>query len=1116
MLKNGPAAIAAVIGLCFSGSLRAQAPVGEITGTVTDATGGVVAGAVVSINNAAVNLQRSSATNSAGVYSFPALPPGTYTVKVEMQGFKSEVRGDIILQVSQVARLDFTLQVGSLTDVVEVTGGAPVIETNTTAVGTVIENRRIVELPLNGRNYLQLASLIPGATTNGPASSQGQGRMGGTRNEFALNIAGQRVHFNHFTLDGVENTDSNFNTYLFLPSIDALQEFKVESGIMTAEYGRALAQVNVTTRSGTNDYHGALFEFLRNADLDAKNFFDSGSKPIPPFKRNQFGGTLGGPVRIPKVINGKDKLFFFFDYEGLRERKALSQTATVPSAAYQAGDFSTSPAVVTDPNSRVVDSTGKLISATPFPGNIVPANRITPQTAKFFSLGLYPIPNINPNVVANNFLNTEGRPTDSDQETGRIDYQASASDSWQFRYSHSAELRYNPINIPNQGNNINVQVYQGVLGNTWVIGPSKVNEFKFGISRLESANIARRAGVDNVVGQIGIQGVPSSFPLYWGVPNIQMSGFSTIGEASDTPFSNWDTIFQWTDNFTWTHGRHSLKFGGDIRHTRFNQLGGVVTRGRYTFDGRYTIAPGASAAAPNVMADFLLGDIASSEGQVGVPIANMRSDYLAFYVQDDWRVSSRLTLNLGLRWEDETPWTDKYDNIVNIDFRWDNSQFPVYVRAGNGDPYQYNPPFTLPPNIPYVRDGRFGRGAFQNNKHDFAPRLGVAYSLTPKTVIRTGAGIYYVRDIGNATFDVVRNAPFSTRRSEPGNLTTPNLTWNNPFSQLASPSFILSNQFNEPTSYVAQWSFGVQRQLTGNSSLEVNYLGSAGVHLRRLTIYNGGGPGPGSAASRRAFPGLGGTVQNMNAPSHSDYHGLQMRFQQRFSHGFTLLGSFAYARSIDNGSGVRTTDGDSLTPSDNYNLKGERGLSAFDFRKRLTASTLYELPFGKGKALMRSAPGVVDAFLGGWQVGTILTLQDGFPNTATCGFGGVQNSDTTCYPDATGIDPALSRGQQDPKRWFNPAAFVDRIPGYGAQYRYGNSGRNTVIGPGIVAWDFSAAKRFRFSEQRNLEFRAEFFNMPNHPIFGQPGMSPGTASYGVVGSTKIDSRQLQFGLKLNY
>ncbi len=1095
--------------------LLAQAPSGEITGTVTDSTGAIVSGATVTVTNPATNVSRTVATNESGIYTLPAMPPGAYNVKVEMKGFGAQVRNNVELQVSQVARLDFTLNVGNVSEIVEVAAGAPVLDTETTAVGTVIENRRIIELPLNGRNYLQLASLIPGATTNGPASSQGQGRMGGQRNEFALNVAGQRVHYNHYTLDGIENTDPNFNTYLFLPSLDALQEFKVESGIMSAEHGRAMAQVNVTTKSGTNQLHGSAFEFLRNSSLDAKNFFDAGNKPIPPFKRNQFGFTLGGPVAIPKVINGRDKLFFAFDYEGLRERKALTSTSTLPSVAYRNGDFSGVPTqVIYDPATRTYGPNNTVTGATPFPGNTIPSQRIAPNSATILK-DYMPLPNLNPNVVANNYLNTEGRPTDTDQQTARIDYQMSPNNNWLFRYSHSSELRYNPINVPDQGNNIDVKVHQGVLGNTTLFGANKVNDLRFGISRLESGNVARRAGVDNVVAKLNIPGVSRDFPLYWGVPNISWSGFSGIGEASDTPFINWDTTIQFTDNFSWTKNKHNLKFGADIRRTRFNQLGGVVPRGRFAWDGRYTTNGMGSASTPaNSTADFLLGYMASSEGQVGAPIANFRNSYFAFYVQDDWKVSSRLTLNLGLRWEDETPWHDKHDGIVNIDFKWDNSIQPTYVRAGTGDPFEGNPAFRLPASIPYVRDGRFGTSAFRNSATDFAPRAGLAYSINSKTVLRAGAGIYYVRDIGNATFDIVRNAPFTIRRSEPGDLVRPNLTWSQPFTAAGVPSFILANQWDEPTTYVGQWSGGIQRQVGPNASLEVNYMGSTGVHLRRLQVYNAGGPGPGSTSSRRAFPAFGGTVQNMNAPSHSNYHALLARFQHRFNKGFTLLSSFSYSKSIDNGSGIRTTDGDALTPSNNYNLRAERGLSGFDFRRRLTNSMLYELPFGKGKRFLGGANPAANALLGGWQLGTILTLQAGFPASAYCGFGSVQNSDTTCYPDATGINPALARGQQDPKRWFDPAAFVDRLDR--GVFRYGNSGRNTIIGPGLIAWDFSMAKNFPIRERAKLEFRSEFFNFPNHPNFGQPGTSPGTPSYGVIGATRIESRQLQFALRLAF
>ncbi len=1097
----------------------AQAPTGEVTGTVSDPTGAVVAGATITLTHPATNTQRVVKTNTSGVYDLPALTPGTYNLKVEMSGFTTQARNGIEIQVGQVARIDFSLEVGNVSQVVEVTGGAPVLQTETTAIGTVVENRRIEDLPLNGRNYLQLTSLIPGATTNGPPSAQGQGRMGGSRNDFTLNVAGQRISYNHYTLDGVENTDPNFNTYLLLPSLDALQEFKVESGQFQAEYGRGISQVNVSTKSGTNEIHGSAFEFLRNADLDAKNFFDSKTQPIPPFKRNQFGFTTGGPVVIPKVINGKDKLFFFFDYEGLRERKALTQTATVPSAAWRSGDFSTSATTVYDPTTRVVDSSGKLISVQPFPNNMIPSNRIAPISAAILQR-FEPLPNLNPNVVANNFLNTEGRPTDSNQENSRFDYMQSASSNWMFRYGHTGELRYLPINLPNQGNNIDVQGHQGMLRNIHVFGPNRVNEFTFAVSRLESGNIARRAGTDNVVASLGIPNIPTGNPLYWGVPNITISGLSGPGEASDTPFINWDTIIQWKDNFSWTKGTHSFKIGGELWRIRYNQLGGVVTRGRFTFNGQYSNNPLISTAtnSTNAMSDFLLGYMSTSEGQTGAPIANYRTNYYGVYFQDDWKITPRLTMNWGLRWEDQPPYYDKHDAIVNIDFRWDNSIFPTYVRAGKGDPYEGNPAFPLPPSIPYVRDGRFGRRAYRTDNRNWAPRLGLAYQINPKTVIRTGFGMYYVRDIGNAVFDVVRNAPFTIRRSESGNQIIPNLSWAQTFTQLGIPSFILVNQFEDPTPYVAQWSFGVQRQVSRDASVEVDYLGSAGSHLQRLMSYNTAPPGPGNINSRRPFPIFNGNFQVMNGPGHSSYEGLQARFQQRFNHGFTLLSSFSYSKSIDNTSGIRTSSGvgELLTPSNNYNLKAERALSGFDFRRRWTTSLLYELPVGRNKKFLSHANRAAEALAGGWQVGTIFTMQDGFPLSVFCtSASSIQNNDSGCYADSTGVDPNLPRSQQDPSHFFNTAAFVNRLPG-GDQFRYGNAGRNVVTGPGIIDWDFSAMKRFHLAERTNLEFRAEFFNIPNHPIFANPGLTVGNPSYGVIGATAIDSRQIQFALRLEF
>ncbi len=656
------------------------------------------------------------------------------------------------------------------------------------------------------------------------------------------------------------------------------------------------------------------------------------------------------------------------------------------------------------------------------------------------------------------------------------------------------------------GNNVVVDAKQPVVGNTRLFGASKVNEFRFAVNRFVSQNIQTRANATNIVGGLGIPGVDTSIPLFWGIPFFQINGFSSIGECNDCPFVNWNTSFNLSDGFSWTRGKHQIKFGGDYRRFRYNEIGAVVPRGRFTFDGRYSNNP---------MADFLLGYMSNSESQVGAPIANYRQNYFALYIQDGWKLTNKLTINAGLRWEAEPPYLDKHDAIVNIDYVWDNSHEPIFVRAGTGDLLEGNPKFPVGPPFKLVRDGRFGRRASKTNWTDFAPRLGVAYQLNPKTVIRTGAGIYWVRDISNAVFDVVRNIPFTIRQNEVANNATPNLSWARPFTQTGAPTFILANQFGEPDSYVGQWSFGVQRELASGASLEVSYLGSVGVHLRRLQVYNSAAPGPGSTNSRRPFTYLNGNIQTMTAPVHSSYDALLVRFQQRLSHGLTWLSSYAFGKSIDNGSGVRTTDGDALTPTNNYNLRGERGLSAFDFRHRWTNSFVYELPFGKGSRLK-------SLLAGGWQLGGIATLQSGFPASIYCGPGNWQNNDTTCYADATGINPELPGDQRGPSGWFNRAAFVNRLgvadnrPQDVTQYRYGNAGRNVLIGPPLVDVDASVAKNWALRENRRLEFRAEFFNLPNHPIFGQPdtsNTSPGSPTYGIIGGTRVDSREVQLALK---
>ena len=1095
-------------------SAVAQLPTGEITGMVTDSSGGAIADATVTLTNTATNAERLLATNSGGIYDATALQPGSWSIRISKTGFRTEVRKSVDLEVSQVARLDFMLTVGDISQTVEVRGASPVLDTQTATVGTVVETRRIEELPLNGRNYLQLASLTPGATQYGPGNSIAQARGGGDRSNFQLNIAGQRLENNHYMLDGVENTDPNYGTYLVQPSVDALQEFKVDTSSYGAEYGHNLAQVNVLTKSGTNKFHGTLFEFLRNSDLDARNFFDKGAGPKPPFRRNQFGGVLGGPVIVPRLVNGRNHLFFFFNYEGLRQTQAQTITSTVPLVPDRSGNFSGYSTVIYDPSTRVLNAARtSVISASPFPGNMIPSNRISPQSAALLSY--YPTPNSLVSGYANDFLSNESATANADGETARVDWQQNTSSSFLFRYSHGNEPQYIPAAIPGQGTVNSTITHQAVVGHTWIFGPNKLNEVKIGFSRLELVNGNLRSNKVDVIGQLGIPYVLDT-PAFWGTPYVQFTGLTAFGDPANGPYSNWDTIIQPNDNFAWNTGRHAFKFGAELMRTRMNLIGNDVARGRFTFNGQYTAGIGLAPTVQTSMADYLLGFMSTSEGQLGAVVAQLRNWYTGLYFQDSWKISSRLTLNYGLRYELQPGYNETHDRLTLIDFAWNNSITPTWVRLGTGNPLAGNPPYPLPSNVPFVRDGRFSDNLQRSDYHNWGPRLGLAWSVDKKTVVRAGAGIYFIHEIGNAMFDTARNMPFTLRIANTANALTPNETWSSPFPILGISTLAPNWLWKDPTSYVPQWSLTVQRALTPDLSLEIGYVGSAGVHLYRTTYYNEQQPGgpTSNINARRPFPFFG-FMQLVEAASHSSYDALQVKLEQRFRRGFTLLSAFSYEKSIDNGSGIRQANGDLYTPQNVYDLASERGLSAFNFGYRWVNSFLYELPIGKGKPLIGNANALVQAVLGGWQLGGILTWQGGFPISAYCASGSTyQNTDTPCRADAIGISPTLS--SPTPNTWFNTAAFTNRIgfvAGVGP-YRFGTSGRNVIIGPGIVELDSSLQKSFSVTERAHLDFRAEFFNLPNHPIFSEPGSTIGTPTYGVISSTSLPSRQIQFALKL--
>ncbi len=1105
---------------------------GEIAGSVRDPSGSVVAGADVKATNKGTGAERATVTNDAGLYNFPALQPGVYDVTVTKSGFQTMSRTDLPLQVQQTARVDFALQIGQTTQTVEVTGAAALLTTENATVGSVIENKRIVELPLNGRNFLQLVSLSPNVSSGFSDSATASTRQGGARAAQNISVAGQRSEFNHFTLDGVENTDPTYNTFVFLPSIDALQEFKVQTGIYPAEFGRAIAQVNVSTKSGTNVYHGSMFEFLRNEKLDAKNFaFDANRPPKDPFKWNQYGFTLGGPLSIPKLYDAKNRLFFFSNYEGYRDRKQLRGTFNVPTDALRAGNMNGF-GIIYDPTTRVKN--GNVVTAVPFGNNIIPANRISSIATKYLEF----IPSANVATAGFSGDRQDGlrRVIDKDQFTQRIDFVESTNSNWYGRYSWGSEVQSQEA-IKLTGTKITTQPRQEMISNNRIFSPTKVNEFR--VTHIGFANTYSTplSGVRNVNAELGIPGFAPGSPDAWGITNVTVNPFSTFGDTTSGPYVTNDHIFQFVDNFSWSKGRHAFRFGAEIRRDRFNLNGNTDPRGTLVFTGQVTENPsdprglGYSTKTGTAMADFLLGYPQRVSASANLAFGQFRSTVQNYYFDDTWRIHPKVTINYGLRYENTQPYNDKSQKFANLDVPLivplgvvnpAQALHPTMVRGGQGDFYQ-GLPLRFNPAINVARDGRLGdAGVFPDN-NDFAPRLGIAWSPTEKWTVRAGVGVFFVQDIAAIYFDVSRNLG-GPREARTDN-SFPGLTLNNPFLDtnalvnVSTPS-LLGVEPHRRTPYTAQFMFNVQRQISKDTMVEVGYLGAEAHKLQSWFSYNEAKASPiGAPVTRLPFPELS-TGWVMSGVGKSNYHSLALKVEHRLGQGLTLVSAYTWSKSIDLSSGARAHFGEQQFQQTSYCQECEKGLSVFNVAHRFVTSTLYEVPFGKGKQFL-STNRVGNAVLGGWQISSILTLQSGTPATVISGYDSSNRSTTVDRPNATGATVALPQGQQDPNMFFNTAAFTPATFG-----TLGNVGRNTVIGPGIIDWDLSVIKNIAVGEKRQVQFRFEMFNLPNHPnwAFGPTGaggssLSSGSSTnltdpnFGKIRATRTDMRDMQAGLK---
>lgn len=1048
-----------------------------VQGVVTDESNAAVPGARITVTNLATGVALNATTNESGFYSVPFLTPGTYRVEAAKEGFATARRESLVLNVNQTASVDFQLRLGAVAESIEVRAAAELIDSQTSVVGQVIDNKRIVELPLNGRNYLELARLTAGVAPDSGSRTSAKG---------TFSALGQRAYQTSVLLDGVDNSSRasggqlGFEAQAVTPSIDAVEEFKVVTNNNSAEYGfRMGGTVIVQTKSGTNELHGSLYEFLRNDKLDGTNFFAVG-QPKPPYRQNQFGGTVGGPIV-------RDRTFFFASLEGTRIRLGETTIATVPRSELRNGDFSAGRALYDPATTR--QEAGRWVRD-PFPGNRIPASRFDPVATRV--IGLYPEPNL-PGLISNHFF-AGSRKDDTNQLDTRVDHNFSTSHRIFGRYSRRSYdmVDPGPLPLPADGGlwtTTDLVSNSGVANWNATLGPAVNNELRFGFSRIES--LLDVPWTENFNQKLGITGLPDlGDDNRRGMTRFTPTGYAEVGTRSFWPNRNNLDLIHLANHTMIVRRTHVLKAGFEYRGEELFRRAARFSRGQMAFAGVFTQDPNNRGRTGDGMADFLLG--LASGGNLGNQngeTATTRN--YALYFQDDWRISRRLTLNLGLRWERFGPPSYKNTPVARFEIDFARQTF----------------------NIVRPRDASDCGCRHDNN--DFAPRIGFALQLSERMVLRSGFGLFYgapdaISHDGSGRF--YHLPPDFTEISFPTDqLLQPALVVRNGFPAGLIPAATVHENVTVrsaysfiPTQYASQWFLDIQREFPGRTVLTVSYLGAGTRHMiRHRNLNQPLAPGPGALRSRRPMPFFAGI--NLAEPSgNSSYNAFAAKAEKRYSTGLTLLASYTWSHTIDDGAGTLDDGTAGGGVRDAYNLRVHRGNSAYDIRHNFVAAGVYDLPVGKGRRWLNRS-GAADWILGGWQIGGIVNFRTGRPFSPTITTD-LSNTGTTNYPNrvASGVLPPSARSLD---RWFDLAAFT--IP---AQYTYGNSGRNILFGPGLRSADLKLGKNFYFAERYRLEFRAEMFNFTNTPAFGLPNASVNLAQAGQIRSAG-EPRRIQFGLK---
>ena len=1043
--------------LCSS-ALPQESTVGGIVGEVRDSSGAAVSGASITVTNIATGAIRETTSSDAGGYSVPNLPPASYRLQVGHAGFQTRIIEPIELRVGLSFRQDVSLSIGAVSEQITVAAEAPLLQTESGTVGQVIDQKRIVDLPLNGRNLVQLAVLSAGVS---PRLLQRGTTQYGERNLF-VTVDGGRDSSTNYVIDGVYVRSLRFNNLSLQPSVETIQEFNILRNSFSAEYGQGQSVVTAVTKSGSNDLHGSLFEFLRNDKLDARNFF---AAEKPAYRRNQFGGTGGGAVI-------RNKWFVFGGYEGLRTRQGRPFRARVPEQAMLAGDLSSVTTPILDPFS------GPPGARSPFANNIIPSNRIS----RFARVLTPTIPS--PNVAgANNYLVTKTFDDQWNNVTFRSDQALSARHSLFQRYIWYSASQLSPgafttTNYPQSAQNLSV-------GDTIVIQPTLVNDVRIGYNRAnhlwqplspDNKNWTEMLGLRNLAG--------ATDPLDYGRPAWTIAGYTGQGESTPTQGAI-ENIYSLSDTVSKVFTKHTVRAGIQAQHRRFFHITEIPPRGSFSFDGKFS---------GNAIADYLLGTCSSCGGALGSSRSNYRSNTLSFFVNDDWRVSSRLTINMGLRYEYLGWWREQANQEASF--------VPSAGKIG------YH---KVPANVPAIlapliinQDDVFPAGIINPDLNNWGPRIGIAYRVSDKLVIRTGFGTYFDNVNLNELQFTRLIAPFYANRTIIPDLASPIIADNlfpdiNQSTSLPAP-FSMSSDNRTP--YTMQWNFNVQYNLARDLLMEVAYTGSGSRKLTKRWNQNQADFGTTPIATRIPYPQFDPAILTSTNDGNASFNGVSLRVEKRYSSGFYLLGNYQFSKNLDNNSGEAEANDTAFR----QNKRLDRGRSRYDQRHRSTMSAGYELPFGKGRRFLNQS-GFADAIVGGWQIQGIVTLLSGPPFTPTsasvCDCGGnlpqrvnVVRSDYGRLDDPT------------PNRWFDASAFT--IPTRGFQ---GNAGRNVLEGPGYQTFDLSFAKVFPVRERMQLQFRGELFNSLNHANFGNPDANISSGTVGVI-STANDGRSIQFGLKL--